>query len=148
MLSLWVSTPALRVNSGRRVTAEHFLAVLIHRGELQVDKLLAAFLSNGLHRGFGGESIPWPDLFGETHTKCGEAPITDIVRQHRPGHPHGEHAMGEHGRISGDPGGIDLIRMDGIIIPRGAGVLHDLRPGQVVHDLFRVGIAHLELRSR
>ena len=38
-----VSEPALGINSGRGVTAEHFLPILIHRGELQVDKLLAAF---------------------------------------------------------------------------------------------------------
>ena len=29
-----VSAPTLGINSGRRVTAEHFLAVLIHGGEL------------------------------------------------------------------------------------------------------------------
>jgi hypothetical protein len=56
--------------------------------------------------------------------------------------------MGEHGGIAGDLGGIDLICMNGIIIPRSASILHDLRPGQVVHDLFRVGIAHLELLRR
>src|SRR5439155_8350432 len=73
----------LRVNSRRCVAAEHLFTVLIHGGEVQVDKRLAVFLANGFHRGFGRERIPWPDLLGETHTEFGEAPIPHIVRQHR-----------------------------------------------------------------
>src|SRR5712691_632406 len=133
------------VNSGRGVPAEDFFAVLIYRGKLQVDKILAAFLTQGLHRSFGSERIAWPDLLGETHTKFREASIPHIVGQHLPRHAHGEHAVGEHGGIAGDLGGIDLIRMDRVIIPRGASILHDLRSGQVVHHLFGVGIAHLQM---
>src|SRR2546425_12303357 len=133
------------INSGRGVAAEDFLAILIDRGKLQVDKMCAAFLAQGLHRGFGSERIAWPDLLGETHAKFCEAPIPHIVGQHLPRHPHGEHAVGEHGGIAGDLGGIDLIRMERVIIPRGASILHDLRSGQVVHHLFGVGITHLQL---
>src|SRR5438128_1891316 len=40
------------VNSGRGVTAEDLFAILIHCGKLQVDKMCAAFLTQGFHRGF------------------------------------------------------------------------------------------------
>src|SRR5215471_4225407 len=83
---------ALGVNSGRGVSAEDFLAVLIYRGKLQVNKMLTVFLAQGLHRGFGSERIPRPDLFGETHTKFGEASIPHIVGQHLSRHSHSEHA--------------------------------------------------------
>src|SRR5215471_11605480 len=65
----------LWVNSGRCVAAEHLFTILIHSGELQVDKLLAALRANGFHRGFSRERIPRPYLLGETHPEFGEAPI-------------------------------------------------------------------------
>ena len=64
--------------SGRRGAAEH-LFVLIHCGESQVDKMLAVFLANGLHRGCDRERVSWPDLFGETHPEFAEPSIPHIV---------------------------------------------------------------------
>ena len=54
---------------------------------------------------------------------------------------------GQTQRIAGDFGGIDLIRMDGVITPERQHIVRSVS-GQIVDYLFCVGITHFQLLCR
>src|SRR5437867_3503294 len=119
---MYVCKPALGINPGRSITAEHLGPLLIHGGNGQIDEILTTFLSDGFHGCFSDQGIPGPYLAREPHPKSRQAPIPHIVGQHLARHSHGQHAMGKHGGIPGNFGGVDLIRMNRVVIPRRARV--------------------------
>ncbi len=100
------------------------------------DEVLAALLAPRGHLRRRRERVARPHLRPEAHPVAGEPLVPHEVGEQPTGHAHRQHPVGEHRGVRGDPGGEDLVGVDGVVVPGCPGVHDDLGPGEVVdHDV-------------
>ncbi len=82
------------------------------RSPKQADQDAAHFLETCMH----DMSMSWEDLISETHPKFRQASVANVIGQHHARHPHGQHSMRKHARITGHFGRKQFIRMHWIVV--------------------------------
>src|SRR6476646_2648335 len=89
------------IDARRRAAAGYFLAVLVGRGQCQIDEMLPAFLTDRRYRRLCIEIVARPHLVCKPHAELRQPTIADIVGQHLAGQTHGQHSMREYTWVAG-----------------------------------------------